>query len=116
MIALYIFIALIVGWLIYRTIYLKRKQRQYQKAFVETFKNSETNLPTLKTGYSYGFPSFVVTFQNEELLKQADSNGLTNSFVNRISQIHSKFKEFEAERAIFFTWEGRIFNVYSPEQ
>lgn len=102
--------AAILGWLIYRVIYLRKKKRQYLDAFAATFNDSELNRPKLKTGYSYVYPSFEVTFENEELLKLAEQKGLTKDFETKIQNIHTDIKDFEADRAVFFTWEGRTYS------
>ena len=115
-IALYTIGAIILGWLIYRMIYLRMKKRQYQDAFSETFTNSEINKPKLKTGYSYAYPSFEITFENEEHLKLAEKKGLTKDFETKIQQIHKDMKDFEADRAVYFTWKGRTYNYTAIEK
>ena len=107
--------AITLGWLIYRVIYLGKKKRQYQDALSETFTNSEITKPKLKTGYSYAYPSFEITFQNEEQLKLAEKKGLTKDFETKIQKIHKDIKDFEADRAVYFTWEGRIYTYSTIE-
>ncbi|MDX1827905.1 MAG: hypothetical protein R3342_00015 [Lutibacter sp.] len=106
-IVLYIIGGIILGWLIYRVIYLRKKKRQYQDAFSKTFIDSEINKPKLKTSYSYAYPSFEITFQNEEQLKLAEKKGLTKEFESKIQKIHKNIKDFEIDRVVYFTWEGR---------
>lgn len=110
---LIIIIALIIGWVIYANIKHKRREYLYRNIFLEIFENSEVDLPTLKTGNSYSFPSFTITFKTEEQLKSAEGIGLTKQFEEKIQQIHINIANFKAERSVFFTWEGRTFKIVS---
>ena len=112
---LYVFLVSFVIWIIFKIRYFKREQKLYQTALTDSFKNIEP-VPQLKTRNSYGFPSFEVTVKRENLLKQAEITGLTQNFIDRIKQIHFNFKEFDAEQAIYFTWEGRTYTIITPEQ
>lgn len=112
---LYLLLTSFTLWIVFKIRYRKREQQQYQTALADSFKNFEP-VPQLKIRNSYGFPSFEVTFRNKNLLEQAENSGQTKGFVDRIRQIHSNFKEFDAERAIYFTWEGRTYNIITPEQ
>ncbi|SNT40565.1 hypothetical protein SAMN05421640_0003 [Ekhidna lutea] len=112
---LYVFLVSFVIWIIFKIRYFKREQKLYQTALTDSFKTI-VPAPQLKTRNSYGFPSFEVTFKNETLLKQAEDSGLTQNFIERIKQIHFNFKKFDAERAIYFTWEGRTHTIISPDQ
>lgn len=114
-IVLYIIGVIILGWLVYRGIYLRKKKREYQNAFLETFSNQEIQIPKLNIGYSYGYPSFEIIFENEEQLKLAEKKGLTKDFENKIQNIHNDIKDFEVDRAVYFTWEGRNYSYTTIE-
>lgn len=102
---------LISTWLIYRLIYLRRVKRQYHHAFLESFTDREFVLPKLKTGYSYGYPTFQLVFSSKDQLILAEKNGLTKIFESKIQKIHEDIDDFDAEKAIDFTWEGRTYKV-----
>ncbi|MFS4448483.1 hypothetical protein [Maribacter sp. 2307UL18-2] len=114
-IVLYIIGVIILGWLVYRVIYLRKKKREYQNAFLETFSNQEIQIPKLNTGYSYGYPSLEIIFENKEQLKLAEKKGLTKDFENKIQNIHNDIKDFEVDRAVYFTWEGRTYSYTTIE-
>jgi len=107
---LYIVGTIILLWLIYRVVYMRKKKREYHRAFLETFSNRGIQMPILKIRNSYGYPSFEVTFENEEQFEFAKKNELTKHFEKRIQKIHEDIKDFEVNRAVYFTWEGRIYN------
>ena len=83
------------------------KQKKIQRAFEEVFGNKTATLPSFKTGSAYGYPSFTITFKTEQQLKEAIEGGLTHLFIDSIKDLHSNIKSFEAEKAVFLTWEGR---------
>jgi hypothetical protein len=49
-------------------------------------------------------------------LKLAEQKGLTKNFETKIQNIHTDIKDFEADRAVFFTWEGRTFSHTPVEE
>jgi hypothetical protein len=63
--------------------------------------------PTIEVRFSYGYPSFQVTFLSNDLLTSAKRAGLTRLFLERIQDRckdrSSKKDPFDASRAVWFT-------------
>ena len=101
--AIVIFVGLCVGFLIYQSVSLKRK---LLNAFNSTF-DTATDKPTYLLSWSYGRPSFTITFNSEEDLERAKAEGLTNVFSEKIQNLCRSFggktNPFEAELAICYT-------------
>lgn len=110
---LYIIISLIGGWILCRFIYLKWKQKQYKKAFIETYKNTKITLPKFITGYNSNFVNFEVIYINKEQYKLAEHLGLNKIFETRIHKIHQKINNYKTNIIVYFSWETRTFN-FSP--
>jgi hypothetical protein len=99
-----IFIVLVLvglGW-------LKNKINQLTltKDFKSVFKNSQIELPTLRIGSSYSWPTFDITFSTKEDLEFAESSGLVSQFKNKIRMRHSK--DFNPDKAIYCTYIGHV--------
>src|SRR5688572_28400582 len=91
-----IFIVLVLvglGW-------LKNKitQLTLTKDFKSVFKNAQIELPTLRIGSSYSWPTFDITFSTKEDLEFAESSGLVSQFKNKIRMRYSK--DFNPDKAI----------------
>jgi len=67
-------------------------------------------LPTIKMGASYGYPTVEVLFNNKEDMESAQMNGNCKLFEEKIQQIFSSIKGFDASRAINYTYIGRTYD------
>lgn len=114
MIIFYIVLASFVLWILFRFNYRKRELKHYQIALTDSFGEKIKPLPNLKITNSYGYPHFEIIFKNKILLEKAKNDGLTEHFIDRINDIHSSFKEFDAESAVHFTWDGRTYTIITP--
>lgn len=99
-------------WIIYCNIREKKNRRLYLSAFQNAFKQFAAPTPALEIGSSYGRPSFKITFKTEGDLKKAQSEEHIGTFKNAIQELcaphYSSLKNpFDAERAIYTTYEGR---------
>ena len=84
-------------------VYFKLKYtRKKQKAdFLKIFAPLKNSMPTLEFGSSYGWDTFMVTFQNKEDLSFARKNQLTASFKDRIKSYYNS--KFDVDLAVTFT-------------
>lgn len=86
----------------------------YRKCFTQVFGNL-ARPPKLKCSRSYGFPQFTVTFETQQDLSRAKSEGLTQHFSNLIeglcSDSGSPGNQFDVIRAIWFTSEEEIRDI-----
>ena len=68
--------------------------------------------PKYEQTYNHGYPAFTVTFVTKSDLNESKAHGLTAQFSHKIGEIcrdaGSKKFPFDAERAIWFTYEGEI--------
>lgn len=76
------------------------------KEFKSVFKNSQIQIPTLKIGSSYSWPTFDITFSTKEDLELAETSGLINQFKTRIRRRYTK--DFDPDRAIYCTYVGHV--------
>ena len=72
--------------------------------------NNNISIPTIKMGTSYSYPTVEVIFNNNEDLENANLNGTCKSYEEKIQQIFSSIKDFDATRAINFTYIGHTYD------
>ena len=87
------------------------EQQRYKEVFESVFANSSTK-PKYEQEYSYGYPAFTLTFASKAELDEAVSGKITDLFSQRIGEVcrntGSKKHPFDAERAIWLTYEGEL--------
>ena len=111
---------LVIVVLVFRSISKQRtREQQYWAAFESVF-SSLPATPKYEQRYSYGYPAFTVTFASKPDLDENRTNGLTERFTKRIGELckdsGSKKHPFDAERAIWFTYEGEIDEIVARSQ
>ena len=103
-------IGLIVVWLLICRIRVGRNRRRNLDVLRTAFATSTHALPQLKKDSSYGFPAFTLTFQSEAELRQAEESGCISAFKQAIQALYghtgSKRNPFDADRAVWATYEG----------
>lgn len=82
-----------------------KERAQYREALRDVF--AGVGLPRLEAGVSYSYPSIEVSFQTEEDFRHAEEEGLQRAFCARIQTVHKRMREFDAETAVYFTWDDR---------
>ena len=99
-----------------RLLFVARKRRNELRLDIERISRDIfgecASSPSVQVGHSYGFPRFQLTFPSNELLEQAKSAGLTQSFLNNVQNrcidSGSKRNPFEASRATWFTSKEQL--------
>ena len=118
-IAISIAVLLVIVLMVRSTKMRKAREQRCRDAFESVFSDS-TVRPTYEQGYSYGYPSFTVTFPSKADLQHSETQGRTKRFRDEITQCcedsGSKKHPFDAERAIWFTYEGEIDEMRSKSQ
>jgi hypothetical protein len=103
-------VGLIAGWLLVCRIRARRDHRRHLAALSAAFSSSSLPLPRLKSSYSYGYPSFTLTFSSEAELKQAEESGFIAAFKQAIQSLYMhtgrKQNPFDADRAVWATYDG----------
>ncbi|MFZ2276617.1 MAG: hypothetical protein WAW39_02415 [Prosthecobacter sp.] len=117
----YVFYAgcLVVIWLVIARIRSGHFHQRHLVALREAFSAKDIPVPHLKESYSYGWPSFTLTFQTEEDLKLAKEAGCISAFKQKIQLFYDHLggaeNPFDADRAVWATYEGWQPQVYSVE-
>ena len=102
-----LYIVLLVGlWIGFQWLKNKRIQSRQLKDFEEVFRIAQIELPTLKFGTSYSWPTFEITFSKKEDLNFAEQNGHLELFKNQIKKYYNK--EFNPDQAVYFTYVGHV--------
>lgn len=100
-------VAIWVGVCIVRS---RREKARLVVAFRAAFRDLDYPEPTLKTGSSYGFPTFTITFATEDNMKTAQRDGRLGIFKRSISELYghcgSESNPFDASRAVWETYIG----------
>jgi len=101
-----LFILLLIVQLIYfifygyfRDKYIQKKQK---KDFLKVFGDWKSSMPTLDFGSSYGWATFVITFQNKNDYDFAKNNKLTDDFKNYIKAYYSS--KYRVDEAVVFKY------------
>jgi hypothetical protein len=102
---------LICGWLLFGQTRLRRERRRHRDALNAAFAPSGHPSPHLKEGWSYGFPTFTLTFPSATELRQAVESGCLAAFKQAIQSLygHTGCKQipFDADCVVWATHEGR---------
>jgi hypothetical protein len=97
-------------WAVVCMVQAKREKERLMVAFKAAFGDFNGRDPKLKTGSSFGFPTFTLTFASEEDLKTAQVEGRVGLFKYSISELYghcgSSSNPFDAARAVWATFEG----------
>ncbi len=106
-------------WLVIARIRSKRFHQQHLVALREAFPAKDIIVPHLKESYSYGWPSFTLTFSTEEDIKRATEAGCISVFKQKIQLFYDHLGDaenpFDADRAVWATYVGWQPQVYSVE-
>lgn len=101
---------LVAIWAAVCIVQSRREKARLMVAFKAAFGDFDYPEPKLKTGTSYGFPTFTLTFATEEALKAAQTDGRLGIFKYSISELYghcgSASNPFHAARAVWATFEG----------
>jgi hypothetical protein len=101
---------LVASWAAVCIVQSRREKARLMVAFRAAFGDFDYPEPKLKTGTSYGFPTFTLTFATEEGLKAAQAEGRLGTFKYSISDLYghcgSSSNPFDAARAVWATFEG----------
>ena len=76
--------------------------RQYRE-FSLIFKNHSITMPTLKFGYSYSWPTFLVTFVSYTDYEYAENSKLFIAFKDKIQAFYSE--DFDVNLAVSYTYK-----------
>ena len=118
-IAIFVAVLFVIALMVRSTKMRKAREQRFRDAFESVFSES-TVRPTYEQSYSYGYPSFTVTFPSKTDMQHSDTQRRTKRFKEEIAQCckdsGSKKYPFDAERAIWFTYEGEIDAVRSKLQ
>ena len=71
---------LVVIWAALSIVQSRREKARLMVAFRAAFRDLDFPEPTLKTGSSYGYPTFTITFATEEDMKTAQADGRLGIF------------------------------------
>jgi hypothetical protein len=82
----------------------KRLRYKQYKEFLNVFRNEQINLPTLKFGFVYAWPTFEVTFLNKDDYEFAKQNRLLDNFKIRIKKFYDA--EFNPDMAVHYKYLG----------
>jgi hypothetical protein len=101
----YITLSIILLTIVFGLPYVKNKfiQLRQRRKFILLFKNHPITMPALKFGYSYSWPTFVVTFTNYTDYEYAKKNQLFTTFKNEIQSFYSA--DFNSDLAVSFTYK-----------
>ena len=83
-------------WIAYINIREKQHRRAYLSAFEDAFERFGGRAPALEIKSSYGFPAFTITFESEEDLEKAESEGYTN--IGRLFKAASEAEAIHAKK------------------
>ena len=102
---LILYLALIIAVLIaFRWLTGDRTKSKQTKDFEGIFRSPHINLPTLKFGSSYAWPTFTITFRTKEDCEFALTSGLLEGFKEKLKTYYDK--DFDPDRAVFYTYVG----------
>ncbi len=97
-------------WVVVCMAQARREKARLMVAFRAAFGDFDYPEPKLKTGTSYGYPTFTLTFATEEGLKAAQTEGRLGIFKYSISELYghcgSESNPFDPARAVWATFEG----------
>lgn len=110
-------IPLFAVWEVICRIKGKKDARILTDAFDSAFEGFLASKPDLKKSYSYGFPSFTITFQTEDEMKRSEADGSLRAFKDSIvvlyGHVGSKDRPFDVDMAVYPTYVGRVYDVAS---
>ncbi len=105
-------IPLFAVWEVICKIKGKKDARILADAFNSAFERFRASKPDLKKSYSYGFPSFTITFQTEDDMKCAEVDGSLRDFKDSIVALYghvgTKEQAFDVSVAVYPTHVGRV--------
>ncbi len=106
-------VSLFALWMLYHLIRYQIGVLRQRLIFQSVFKNFKWTKPSLKISRSYGYPHFTVTFKTKYDMDKAQEEGFIKQFTDQIQEICQSSSDsgtetwsFDAERAIFVTYEG----------
>ena len=98
-------------WVLYCLVRTFCHEQICRREFELVFSSFTESGPRLKCSSSYGWPSFVITFQSEDEYHLASQEGLIDAFKERIQKLLGHLgdseKRFDAELAVYATWKDR---------
>ena len=101
-------------WIAYVNIREKQHRRACLSAFEDAFERFGGRAPALEIKSAYGFPAFTITFESEEDLERAESEGYIRAFKDSIQELCGSFgrsgQPFDADAAVYATFEGKGYN------
>ena len=112
-------LCLVVIWLVIARIRSGHFRQKHLVALQDAFSEKDMPVPQFKESYSYGWPSFTLTFQTEEDLRRAKEAGCISAFKQKIQLFYDHLggaeNPFDADRAVGATYVGWQPQVYSVE-
>ncbi|MBN8458457.1 MAG: hypothetical protein J0M04_11535 [Verrucomicrobia bacterium] len=97
-------------WAAVCIVHSRKEKARLMVAFRAAFTDLDYPEPILKTGSSYGYPTFTITFATEDDMKTAQADGLLGIFKRSISELYghcgSESNPFDASRAVWATYIG----------
>ncbi len=104
-------------WLIVGQTRLIRLKQRDSQVFNDTFEVFDRSKPSIEESCQYGFIHFTVIFQTEGELERAEELGLVERYQAAIQNLYghtgSKVRPFDAEVAVYATYEGRVYETVS---
>lgn len=101
---------LVAIWAAVCIVQSRREKARLLVVFGAAFRDIDYPEPTLKTGSSYSYPTFTITFATEEDMKAAQADGCLGIFKQSISELYghcgSESNPFDAARAVWATYIG----------
>jgi hypothetical protein len=96
---------------------VRRIRARDERVFDEVFGSMDFLKPTVEESFSYGFVHFTLTFPSEDDLRRADEAGLVKDYRSAIQEFYGhtgcKERPFDAEIAVYATYEGRVYDTVS---
>ena len=98
---------------------LRRQKKRDSKVFNDTFEMFDRSKPGIEESYLYGFIHFTITFQTESDMKRAEELGFVERYREAIQDLYghtgSETNPFDAEIAVYATYEGRVYETVSTD-
>ena len=98
------------GWVGVCWLLNRRERKRLNSAFESAFQGFGGPLPKLDQKFSYSFPSFTLTYADEESMKLAEKQGYLRAFKESIMKLYGHYgfedQPFDADAAVWSTYIG----------
>ncbi|MCB0279530.1 MAG: hypothetical protein KDD94_08520 [Calditrichaeota bacterium] len=84
-----------------------KHQKLIQQAFNYIFDPEQFEPIDLKVGNLFGYPTFIITFANQQDYQSASVTGLFDQFNAQLQRIYGE--HYQAEQAVIYKYRGQGF-------